>query len=139
MLPSTTGDQARHEKCGEAREINSSGEGEVKIEGKTGSGKGETVAERLERHPELEERVKRLLDVVENVSGDVRLADEAERRAIDELRAMGQQVMQGWGQRLADRCAQELESTGGVVRQSKKNFTGTARLAKSRCKNKPTL
>ena len=30
---------------------------------------GESVAERLERHPELKERMERLLDVVENVSG----------------------------------------------------------------------
>jgi hypothetical protein len=64
--------------------------------------------------------MERLLDVVENTGGDVKLADEAERRAIEELRKMGQQVMQGWGQRLAGREAQELEETGGVVRQVKK-------------------
>jgi hypothetical protein len=80
----------------------------------------ETVGERLERYPELKERMERLLDVVENTGGDVKLADEAERRAIEELRKMGQQVMQGWGQRLAGREAQELEETGGVVRHVKK-------------------
>lgn len=92
--------------------------------------KGESVGERLERHPELKERMERLLDVVENVSGDVKLADEAERRAIEELRLMGQQIMQGWGQRLADKEAQELEGKGEVVRQSKKNSIGTARSEK---------
>lgn len=92
--------------------------------------KGESVAERLERHPELKERMERLLDVVENVSGDVKLADEAERRAIEELRLMGQQIMQDWGQRLADKEARDLKAKGGVVRQSKKNFTGTARSVK---------
>ena len=91
---------------------------------------GESVAERLERHPELKARMERLLDVVENASGDVKLADEAERRAIEELRLMGQQIMQGWGQRLADKEARELEGNGGVVRQSKKNSTGTARSEK---------
>ena len=99
-------------------------------EAKIGVGQRESVAERLERHPELKERMERLLDVVENVSGDVKLADEAERRAIEELRLMGQQIMQGWGQRLADKEAQELEGKGGVVRQSKKNSTGTARSEK---------
>ena len=64
--------------------------------------------------------MERLLDVVENTGGDVKLADEAERRAIEELRVMGQQVMQGWGQRLAEREAQVLEETGGVVRHVKK-------------------
>ena len=42
------------------------------IEAKNGVGKGESVAVRLERHLELKERMERLLDVVENVSGDVR-------------------------------------------------------------------
>lgn len=103
---------------------------EMIIESIIGIGKRGSVAERLERHPELKERMERLLDVVENVSGDVKLADEAERRAIDELRAMGQQVMQGWGQRLADAEAGELEAKAEVVRQAKKNFTGTAHLVK---------
>ncbi len=99
-------------------------------EAKIGVRQGESVAERLERHPELKERMERLLDVVENASGDVKLADEAERRAIEELRLMGQQIMQGWGQRLADKEAHELEGKGGVVRQSKKNSIGTARSEK---------
>jgi hypothetical protein len=76
--------------------------------------------ERLERHPELKARMERLLDVVENTSGDVRLADEAERRAIGELRQMGQEVMQGWGRKASAKEALEMEARGGVVRHVKK-------------------
>jgi len=90
------------------------------IEAKIVVGKGESVADRLERYPDIKERICRLLDVMENVSGDVKLADEAERRTIDEVRLMGQQVMQGWGQRLANQESAKLETKGGVVRQSKK-------------------
>ena len=90
----------------------------------------ESVAERLERHPDLKERMERLLDLVENVAGDVKLADEAERRAIEELRQMGQQIMQGWGQRLADSEARDMEAKARVVRQAKKNCTGSALLEK---------
>ena len=78
------------------------------------------VAQRLERHPEVRVRVLRLLDVLENTSGDIRRADEAERRAIDELRAMGQEVLQGWGRALAQKEGEMLEASGGVVRQVKK-------------------
>lgn len=78
------------------------------------------VAQRLERHPEVRARVLRLLDVLENTSGDIRRADEAERRAIDELRAMGQEVLQGWGRALAQKEGEMLEASGGVVRQVKK-------------------
>ena len=89
-------------------------------EGKIGGGKQASVAERLERHPELKARMERLLDVVENASGDVRLADEAERRAIEELRQMGQEVMQGWGRKASNREALGMEAKGGVVRHVKK-------------------
>ncbi|WP_301101915.1 hypothetical protein [Propionivibrio sp.] len=42
------------------------------IEVKNGVGKDESVAVRLKQHPELKERMERLLDDIENVSGDVR-------------------------------------------------------------------
>jgi hypothetical protein len=42
------------------------------------------VAQRLESHPEVMARVQRLLDVMENTDGDVRRADDAQRRAIDD-------------------------------------------------------
>lgn len=90
------------------------------------------VAQRLERHPEVMARVQRLLDVMENTGGDVRRADEAERRAIDELRAMGQEVLQGWGTNLAQKEAQTLQASGGAVRQGKKNSIGTAHSVKSK-------
>lgn len=99
---------------------------ETEISGST----RESMSERLERHPELKARMERLLDVIENESGDVRRADEAERRAIEELRLMGQQVMQDWGHRQAEKEACGLEAKGGVVRQGKKNSTGTARSEK---------
>jgi hypothetical protein len=82
--------------------------------------KRETLAERLERHPALKARMERMLDVVENASGDLRRADDAERRAIEELRQMGLEVMQDWGRKTADEAARELEAAGGVVREVKK-------------------
>ena len=90
------------------------------MEMKIASGKRESVADRLERHPTLKARMERMLDVVENASGDVRRADEAERRAIEELRQMGLEVMQSWGQKTANEAARDLEVQGGVVREVKK-------------------
>lgn len=88
--------------------------------GEVGAKGTEEIAKRLERHPVLKARMARLLDVVENASGDVRRAADAERRAIDELRMMGQEVLQGWGQMLAEQEARGLEASGNVVRQVKK-------------------
>jgi len=81
---------------------------------------GEYVARRLDRHPVVKARITRMLDLIENAGGDLKRADEAEQRAIDELRAMGQELLHGWGQRLSDEEARQLETAGQVVRQVKK-------------------
>ena len=90
------------------------------MESKIAGAKRETVSERLERHPALKARMERILDVVENASGDVHRADEAERRAIEEVRQMGLEIMQDWGQKTSSEAALDLEAKGGVVREVKK-------------------
>ena len=69
----------------------------MRIDNEAGVEQGEDVARRLERHPRIKARITKLLDLIENAGGDLRRADDAERRAIDELRAMGQEVLRGWG------------------------------------------
>jgi hypothetical protein len=78
------------------------------------------VARRLDRHPIMKARMIRVLDMLENTNGDLKRADEAEQRAIDEMRAMGQELLQGWGQRLADEEAQRAKKDKALVRQVKK-------------------
>lgn len=43
-----------------------------------------------------------MLDLIENTGGDLKLADDAERQAIEELRRMGQELLGDWGQGRAD-------------------------------------
>lgn len=75
---------------------------------------------RLKHHPEIEARMIRLLDLVENAGGDLKRADDAEQRAIDELRAMGQELLGAWGQRLANEEARAVSRGEPVVHQVKK-------------------
>lgn len=77
------------------------------------------LVRRLERHPTVKARVGRLLDLIENTGGDLKRA-EAERRAIEELRKMGQELLQDWGQGRAEEEARQLEGQGQVIRQVKK-------------------
>ena len=91
---------------------------EAETEGNDSS--GAELARRLERHPVMKARMNRLLDMVENAGGDLKRADDAEQRAIDELRAMGQELLQAWGQRLAAEEAAALVRRGDVVHQVKK-------------------
>jgi hypothetical protein len=86
-------------------------------------GKGYSEAEllhRLERHPRVKAREGRLLDLIENTGGDLKRADDAERRAIEELRKMGQELLQDRGQGRAEEEAKQLERQGQVTRQLKK-------------------
>jgi hypothetical protein len=80
----------------------------------------EDLVGRLKRHPTVKARVERMLDLLENTVGDVKRADEAERRVIEEVRAMGQELLGGWAQRLADTESARIAAGGGVVRQVKK-------------------
>ena len=68
----------------------------------------------------MKARMVRLLDMVENTGGDLKRADDAEQRAIDELRAMGQELLQTWARkRVADEVTC-LMKEDAVVHQVKK-------------------
>ena len=74
----------------------------------------------LQRHPQLKARMDALLKLVERA--DVELADEAERRTIDELRGLGQAVLQDW----AHRREAQTPRPAHAVQDGKKKSTGTA-------------
>ena len=57
------------------------------------------LLERLNRHPHLRARLESLLAVVEDAAGDWETADAAERRVIEELRQMGNEVLAAWAER----------------------------------------
>jgi uncharacterized NAD(P)/FAD-binding protein YdhS len=85
-----------------------------------------SIEERLEAHPALKARIEALLDVVENSTQDVKKADEAEQKVIEELRQMGQQALQSWAEAQQQKQTAQLRHQQPKVRQhSKKNSTGT--------------
>jgi hypothetical protein len=92
------------------------------IEAKVGQQR--SLEERLRDHPELRARVESLLVVVENAAGDVEKAAEAERRVTEELRQMGQEALQAWARRQAERKEQDVVRQPGVQRKEKKASIG---------------
>ena len=90
------------------------------------------LVHQLDKHPQLKARIKALLDVVENASGDVVRADEAEHRFVEELRQMGLDAMQAWAQRKQNRVEAESDSRSDLTRKQKKESTGTHASAKSK-------
>lgn len=84
-----------------------------------------SLDQRLEKNPELRERVHRLLDVIDAAAGDCVTAAQAEGRVVEEIRKMGLETLTAWGER-ADAEAQQRVRTkhSEAVRDSKKNSTG---------------
>jgi len=91
----------------------------------------EEILRRLNANPQIKNRIASLLAVVENAAGDLKEADAAEMRLIEEIRRMGQEAMQAWAERQVERSEQELRRGGQVQREGKKNSAGTPPLATS--------
>ena len=94
----------------------------IKVEGRE---RKKSLTERLQEHPELWERVERMLDLVENAGGDVVKAAEAEQQVGEQLQQLGQEVLQAWAERQQQRQMQYWEGREGVNRKEKKDSTGT--------------
>ena len=88
--------------------------------------KDECLLARLNKHPQSRGRVERLVDLVEDAGDDLRRADEAERRVIEEVRRLGQEVLEGSADGQVAKRADALERTPGVWREGKKHSAGTA-------------
>jgi hypothetical protein len=82
--------------------------------------------------PEVRARFERMLDVIENAAGDVVKAAEAERRVIEELREMGNEVLHSWARRQQQKQDEEFDCRPDVNRKEKKTSTGTRASEKSK-------
>ena len=106
------------------------GERFEKIEGQVG--RKRNLSERLEKHPELKERFEMILDIVENAAGDVEKADEAERRAIEAVRQLGNEIVQGWAEDQHQKKNNEYDQKPEASRKEKKLSTGSRSSQKSK-------
>jgi membrane-bound ClpP family serine protease len=91
------------------------------------------LVRKLSAHPDLRNRVESLLLAVEDETGELKEAEAAEMRVIEEMRRMGQEALQAWATRQVDKTSTEVRQTAEPAwREGKKNCAGTPRLAKSR-------
>jgi len=54
---------------------------------------------RLNKHPALKRRMESILDLTENTKEDVIKADDAERRTIESVRQLGNEILHDWANR----------------------------------------
>ncbi len=84
------------------------------------------LLEKLRAYPELKTRIEQLVAIMDNDDGETTLADEAERRVIEELRGMGQDALQGWADRQSKKATKRVAEHNPAMRKHvKKNSSGT--------------
>ena len=88
-----------------------------------------SLEERLKEYPELKTKMETMLTIIENAGRDVEKAAEAERRIIEELRQMGNEVLHSWARRQQPKKEAEYNAKPGVNRKEKKLY-GYTRLGK---------
>lgn len=91
----------------------------------------QAILQGLNANPQIRNRIASLLAVVQDASGDLKLADAAEMRLIEEIRCMGQEAMQAWADKQVQECEQEVRLSGQGHCDGKKNSAGTPPLATS--------
>ena len=93
------------------------------------SSNSRSLEERLNAHPQLKVRIDALRVIVEEGDAEVKKADEAEQRVIEELQRLGNETLCSWAARQEAAQAAAV-SQQGAARAGKKNSTGTPRLEK---------
>ena len=89
--------------------------------------RGDELIQRLNRHPEFRDKVEALLDIADNKDGNANNADDAEDLICEELREMGQRMLQDWAERKHERVVGESEKRSELSKKEKKGSTGTRR------------
>ena len=89
--------------------------------------KASALAVRLVGRPKILAKVVEMLDLVENAEGDLRRADEAERRVTEILRETGHDLLTEWAGQVAEVVTVEARAAAPVVAHAKKKFTGIRR------------
>jgi hypothetical protein len=78
------------------------------------------LIEQLREHPEMMERVQRILDLTGNSEGPLKTADEVEELLIQEMRQLGNASMNQWASQAEGRVSRELKGQDATVRSRKK-------------------
>lgn len=71
-----------------------------------------SLAARLETYPNIEERLSRLLDLMEKRSGTLIKADDIEMALIPEVRGLGRELLEVWAQNKRRLASKRLKRRG---------------------------
>ena len=85
---------------------------------------------RVQKHPDLEERIEAILDIMENTSGEFITADQTEEKAIEEVQKLGQELLRRWAFNQQDKSVEIAKKTHPNVEKHGKKLYWQTRLGR---------
>lgn len=80
---------------------------------------------KIKNNPDLKKRFEEILNIAENSSGELITAQQAEEKALEEVRKLGQEVLKGWAKSQHNKAMEAAKKDNCKAREHvKKNFTG---------------
>jgi hypothetical protein len=90
----------------------------------------EALTAALRSHSELRKRVASIVLAVEGDEGELKEADAAEERIVDEMRLLGREALRSWAETRVEATEREIRQRPQMHRQGEKNSAGTRNSAK---------
>jgi len=90
----------------------------------------EALITALRAHPELRKRISSIVLAVEGDEGELKEADAAEERMVEETRHLGREALRSWAERRVGATEREVRERPQMHRQGEKNSAGTRNSAK---------
>jgi hypothetical protein len=90
----------------------------------------EALVAALRAHPELCKRVTSIVMAIEGGNGELKEADAAEERMVEETRRLGREALKSWAERRVEATEREIRQRPQMHRQGEKNSAGTRNSAK---------
>ena len=84
----------------------------------------------LRAHPKLRQRVSSIVPAVEGGDGELKGADAAEERMVEEMRLLGREALRSWAERRVQVTEREIRQRPQMHRQGEKNSAGIRNSAK---------
>ena len=84
----------------------------------------------LRAHPELRKRMSSIVLAVEGDEGELKEADAAEERIVEEMRLLGGEALRSWAENRVEATERDIRQRPQMHRQGEKNSAGIRSSAK---------
>ena len=90
-----------------------------------------SIEDRLKSRPDVLKRFESIINIIEDAGDDIRTANEAEERVIEELKVLGNEVLHDWAKgKESEKIREFISDNEKVEGHGKKKLNGIRRMEK---------